>query len=420
MLKTILTALILVSSVSLMAQNLDDIKAAAGKNQWDKAKEGIDKYLSSEKNAKKGEGWYVKAMIYNGIARDTAGFAKQYPDARMESFNAYKKYLEIDPKAVEGTISQHGTLFDVAFGYQDQAIRDFNAKNYDGALDAFKNLETVETYIADKGFSYGAFSFAKVDTQLYLNIAAAAINAKKDDVAVEYYKKIADNKIKDKGYEEIYRYIVDYYYKKGDKANTDKYLAVGREVYPTDQYWCEFTLYGLDKDKKALFEKYDALLDGGPCDNYNTRYNYAVEMYNYNYTQDKKPDDYAAIQTKLEDVMKKALEMNSTPEANLLMTRHLYNQAYDYIDAQSAIKGVKPDDQKKKAELKKKEDEKLDEMLKYAQAAYSLYDAKTDLKSSERGSFKIAINFIVEYYTLKNQKDKAKPYQDKAKALGDN
>src|SRR5688572_25392663 len=201
----ILTVLATIISAGLMAQSIEEVRALAGKNQWDKAKEAIDKYLANEKNTKKGDGWYLKSVIYNTIARDSI-LKNQVPDARMEAFNAYKKYLELDKDAFEGKLNQHSTLFDVSFGYLQKASDDFNSKKFEDALTAFQNAELVQTYIVEKGFTYGTFAYPVFDTQLYVNIAASAINAKKEDVAVNYYSKIAEKKIVSKGYDEIYRY----------------------------------------------------------------------------------------------------------------------------------------------------------------------------------------------------------------------
>src|SRR5439155_14890646 len=119
-------------------------------------------------------------------------------------------------------------LFDVCFGYLESASNSFNKKEFDLALTQFKNAEKVQDFIVAKGFTYGSFAFPAFDTQLYLNIAASATQAKKEDVAVEYYMKIADRKIVDKKFDEIYRYIVDRISRKGDKVNRDKYLAIGK------------------------------------------------------------------------------------------------------------------------------------------------------------------------------------------------
>lgn len=416
MLKSILTVVIMIASVSLMAQSIDEIKGFAGKNQWDKAKEGIDKYLANEKNAKKGEGWFWKAQIYNGIAKDPA-FNTKWGDTRAEAFAAYKKYLEVDPKGVEGTINQHSPLFDVAFGYLELATNSFNAKKFDEALAAFKNAEPVQEYIVKKGFSYGTFSFPAYDTQLYLNVAASAINAKKEEIAVEYYQKIADKKIQDKGFDEIYRYLVDYFEKKGDKANLDKYLAIAKELYPKDEFWCEVGLKEAEGDKKKLFAKYDELLASG-CDTYFTRYNYGVEMFNYAYVGENPPADRAAIQSKIEEVLKKAIEMNPTaPEANMLMCRHYFAILKYLGEDYDAVKGTKPEDVKKKNEINSLINKQYELAFPYMTTLYNLYDGKTGMKKSETGQFKIITSMLLEYWENKKDKVKVKELSDKLKTI---
>jgi tetratricopeptide (TPR) repeat protein len=417
MLKSIFTTAIIIFSVSLMAQSIDEIKGFAGKNQWDKAKEGIDKFLANEKNVKKGEGWFWKAQIYSNIAKDPA-FAQQSADARNEAFNAYKKYLELDPKAIEGTFNQHSPLFNIVFGYLEKATNSFNSKQYDDALAAFKSAEPVQDFIVKKGFSYGNFAFPEYDTQLYLNIAASAINAKKEDVAVEYYRKIADKKIQDKGFDEIYRYLVSYYETKGDKANLAKYLAIGKEVYPKDEYWCEVMLKEAgDDDKKKIFAKYDELLAGG-CDTYFTRYNYGVEMFNYAYVSETVPDDRAAIQAKIEEVLKKAIPMNPPAiEANMLMCRHFYATLKYLGIAYDDIKGTKPEDVKKRNDLNVQINKAYEDAFPYVTTLFNFYNGKTGLKAGEKGQFKIITNMLLEYWENKKDKAKIKEYSDRLKEI---
>lgn len=412
--KTILAGLLIaLFSFTAAAQDLSEIRDLAGKNQWDKAKEGIDKYLTNEKNAKKGEGWYLKAVIYNSMAKD-AKYASM-PDPRMDAFAAYKKYLELDKDAFEGKLNQHATLFDVAFGYLQRASETFNGKKFEDALAAFRNAEVVEEYIVKKGFQYGDFLFPVYDTQLYLNVAASAVNAKKEDIALEYYQKIADKKIKANGYEEIYRYIVDKYQDKGNKEMTDKYMAIGKEVYPNDPYWNDLELKSAGEDVKKKFAKYDELLAKNPND-YTLHYNYMVEMFNYAFVGDKRPDDFAAIDAKMPEVGKKTLAINSTPEANMLMCRYHFAHINDLLDAYNAIKGTKPDDVKKKNDLNVTINKRYDEVLPFAQTIFDQLENKTPLKAGEKGNLKLATSMLLEYWDRKGDKEKMKKYQDKLKS----
>ena len=414
--KSIVIALIATFfSVSLVAQNIEDIRDLAGKNQWAKAKEQIDKYLAQEKNTKKGDGFYMKAAIYNAVSRDAA-LSAQFPNAREEAFNAYKKYLEVDKDAFEGKLNQNAILFDIASAYLTNASDAFNAKRFDEALAEFQKAEKVQEYIVQKGFTYGNFAFAAYDTQLYLNVAASAINAKKEDVAIAYYEKIADRKIKGDSYIEIYRYLVDQYDKKGDKAKMEKYLAIGKELYPEDEFWCQIGLADVWDDKPKLFARFDELVNGS-CANYMNYYNYAVELFNYNFTQEKRPADFAKLEIKIPELIKKAQAIKQTTEANMLMTRYYFGHINDLFDAYNAVKGAKPEDVKKKADINTQLNKRYEEMIPYAMAVYNELSGKGTLKTTEKGNMKIALSMIIEYWERKKNTAKIKEFQDKQKAI---
>ena len=53
-----------------------------------------------------------------------------------------------------------------------------------------------------------------LDTSLVLNTATSAIQAKKTDEAVMYYRKLTDADVAGKDYEEVYEFLVDHYSKR--------------------------------------------------------------------------------------------------------------------------------------------------------------------------------------------------------------
>src|ERR1700704_2909792 len=63
--KIFLTTLLGILTMSLFAQELEDVKDRIQKGKWKEAQEKVDKYLANEKNAKKPEGWYYKAVVYD-------------------------------------------------------------------------------------------------------------------------------------------------------------------------------------------------------------------------------------------------------------------------------------------------------------------------------------------------------------------
>lgn len=413
----LLSLLILLGSSRLFAQSIEDIEGQFQKGELDKAKASVDAFLTKEKNAAKPDGWWYKGVIYNEIAKNEK-YKTLVPDGRLEAFNAFKKYYELDPKAVRATLEQHVRLFDIYNGYFDKGVADFGASKFDDAYGNFKNALMVEEYISGKGYEYNGFKFPAFDTTLVQNIALSAYRAKKDDDAVVYYKKIADQKIAGKDNVDVYQLLVEYYAKKNDKANKDKYMQLGRELFPADDRWYQMELEEIDsKDKKALFARYEELMQKYP-DKYLMNYNYAVELFNYTYAGETKPADYKESQKKVETVLKTTIEKNKNyPEANVLMARHFYNILYDAQDEILAVKGTTAADQKKRADLKPKMIQAADNLISYAQAAYDLYNAKGTLKAGEKGNFKVVSGYLATAYEIKGDKTKAEEYRKKAEGI---
>ena len=412
----LLSLLIILGSTGLFAQTIEDIEAQVAKGEFDKAKASVDAFLAKEKNQTKSDGWWYKGLIYNEIAKSDK-FKSLAPDARMEAFNAFKKYYEMDQKAVRATLEQHVRLFDIYNGYFDLGVSSFSASKFDEAYTNFKNALMVEEYVGAKGFEYNGFKFPAFDTVLNQNIALSAYRAKRDDDAAVYFKKIADQKIAGKDNIDVYQLLVEYYSKKNDKVNKEKYLALGRELFPADDRWYQIELEEVDeKDKKALFAKYEELMPKYP-DKHLMYYNYAVYLFNYTYAADTKPADYKEMQKKIESVLKATIAINkSYPEADVLMARHFYNVLYDYQDDMQAIKGITEADKKKKADLKTKMNESADQLILYSQAALDLYSAKPTLKAGEKGNYKVVAGYLSTAYDVKGDKAKADEYRKKSEA----
>lgn len=408
--KLVVTMLLVFMSASLFSQTLDDVKKFAVLQKWEDAKTNVDKFLAVDKNTKNAEAWYYKGYIYSELAK-LPNYATT--DARMQSFEAFKKYQELDPKNALMKDNENVEFFGLYNAYFDDAVAKYNAKNYKDAFNDFKDALQVEEYVKSKNFSYKGYSFPSLDTQLIQNTALAAYLNKDSANATTYYQKLADAKVKGDNFFDIYQFLIEYYNAKNDVANRDKYFAIGKELYPTNTYWedYEWKLAGEDPQKKEqVLAKYPK--------SYELYYNYAAELFNGLYTTDKKPADYDAKQAKLEEITQKAIDIDKTrPEANLLMARHLYNKVYDLEDAYGVIKGNKPDDVKKKNDLVAQMNSAYDGMLKYANAVYDIYEGKATLKPGEKGSFKVAVNLILGYWEYKKDAAKVKQYQDKMKTL---
>jgi len=318
-----------------------------------------------------------------------------------------------------GALEQNARIFQLYDGFYNAGIRDFNNKSFESSYKNFRQALSVEDYISAKGFTYPGVNLPKLDTSLILNTAAAASIANMQDSAMSYYKRLADAKIGGDQYIEIYQLLVDYYGKKNDEANRQKYLAIGKDLYPTSDYWFEMDLAPVREDKPKLFAKYAELASANPT-SYYLNYNYAVELFNYLYAggSDKKPADAATYVPKVEGAIEGAIKAQNTPDAQLLMVRYLSEQVYRLEDSTRTLKGAAADVAKKKQALVARTNAMWDKMLPYAEAAFNGYAAKSELKGYEKGNLKFVSNVLIDYYTMKKQADKAKQYQDKAKQLG--
>jgi tetratricopeptide (TPR) repeat protein len=412
----LLSLVVLFIGSQLLAQSIEDIEAQFAKGEFDKAKTAVDNFLAKEKNQSKADGWWYKGVVYNEIAKSEK-YKSLVTDGRMDAFNAFKKYYELDAKAVRATLEQHVRLFDIYNGYFDNAVASFSGQKFEDAYNGFKNALTVEEYIAGKGYEYNGFKFSAFDTTLVQNIALSAYRAEKHDEAVVYYKRIADQRIAGKDNVDVYHLLIEYYQKKNDKATREKYLQLGRELYPDEPRWYQMELEEVDeKDKKALFAKYEELLPKYP-NTYILHYNYAVELFNYSLS-DPKPDDVKEVQAKFETIINKAIAIDKThAEPSFLIAGYYYNMIYDIQDEQRAIKTNTAADQKKKADIKTRMVAASDKMIPYAQTAFDMYNAKATLKPSEKGSFKKVAGYLATAYEVKGDKAKSDEYTKKQDSI---
>lgn len=410
--------LLLISNVIIQAQTLDDINDMMDKKNYAGAKTAIDKFLTEGNNSTKADGWYFKGRIYNSLSNEKTTPESDIYNLKNSSFEAFKKYQQMDPKDVRMKLENYGSYLDLYFSLYDLAANQFNNKNYDAALISFKKALELEEYILNKKYSYTQVTLNNLDTALILNTAIAATQAKKEDEAILYYKKLVDANVAGQGYLEVYEYLVDYYYRKGDKASFNEMLVKGRKYYPSNNYWNEIELENLSKsgDQVALFAKYDEIL-AKESGNFVIAYNYSVVLYKIINEKDGLQTDANSLKDKLTSVLKMAVASDTGIEATVLMANHYYNMASDHLNASSLIKGTKPEDVKKKSELKTMSNKKMDECIVYADLAVKYFEPKPKLKPLQLANYKIVLSYLSEIYNLKGDKKKADEYDKKLAAL---
>ncbi len=420
--------ILLVATIALLvtgsyAQKLDKAKTLFKDNKLNEARTEIDNFLAVEKNKNNSDAWYTKSKIYVAIAADPA-LKTTVPDPRGTSFEAIKQYMQIESGIKDSTrryltmtIEGNQPLVDMYRGYSGDGATYYNANNFNDAFTSFVKTLEIFDYMSQKKMITYPFD---TTTVLYAGISAEKAN-KPDDAAI-YYGKIADRKIASQGFNEIYKWLADYYNKKNDMVNASKYIALGREVYPTDTFWDAFELEMVREKgtKEELFKKYEQVIAANPT-NHLFVFNYAVELYQAGYDNDikKRPSNSKELIAKAQDQLKKCIAIN--PEyANALMVlgQLVYNEGVDINNINKEIRPpaggkLKPEELKKKADLRKEVAAKFGESLPYFEKVEQILGSKGKLKMEDKQILKDAYDLIITIYENNENKDKVTEYTDK-------
>jgi len=292
-------------------------------------------------------------------------------------------------------------------------VKAYQAKDVAGAYENFSKGLEVHDYIASNNLvGNNGFKFSALDTTLTLYTAIAANEAKKPDEAAKYYQKIVDANVSDPLYIDAYQVLAERYKASKDTAAFANIIAKGKKLYPANmEYWTAMEIEQATEGIKApaIFSKYEELMVKNP-DNYTLPYNYSVEMYRYIYSDSVKDLNTNEYKVKLPEVLKKAIKIKSTSEANFLLANFLYNNSIDVSEDARKIKGTKPDDVKKKKELQAQSDASMNEAIPYAEAVVALYPSIAKPKTSEKINYKQALVILKNIYETKKDVAKTASY----------
>ena len=406
----------------LNAQDIDEVKKYAYLGQHAKAKEAVDKYLAVEKNAKKPEGWFYKGYAYNMVSKDSSLSLEQSAALKLEAFNAMKKYREMDPKAELLTEQNNSPFFDMYAGYaQDLGIKAYNNKDYAAAGKYFEDALAVHNYVSTNNLAgAGGYRFPAVDTTLTLYAGVAYNQAKMQDKGMPFYQKLADAGIGGEQYLDVYQQLGDYYRNKKDNAAFSSTIEKARKLYPqNDDYWVALEIENAvdGVEKPAVFERYEALLKKYP-ENFAINYNYAVELYQYVYSDERKTADNDAYKTKITGLLDRALKTKpESLEANFLMANFTYNNSIDISEAAMKIKGPKPEDLKRKKEMNERSVKMMDGAIPYAEKVVNIFGGIAKPKSSEKINYRQSLVILRSIYESKKDQVNADKYDKLLKTI---
>lgn len=225
------------------------------------AKTEIDKNAADPKFSGKAETFYWKSRIYAALYRDPASRAKT-PNAREIADEAFAKYQLLDPSynfvKEMGPEGPNG-YFDLYQGSYSDGLRNFNGKRWDSAAYFFNSAVNTYDLIYKNKWTSAKTPF---DTISILYLGFALQNAQKPAEAVEQYTRLADNKVADSAYLDMYIFTLQHFISTKNDPQFKKYLAVSKEAYPKEQ-WDDYEMEYLEKnltlaEKNVLYDKESA------------------------------------------------------------------------------------------------------------------------------------------------------------------
>lgn len=425
--RIVLPVLFMFLVVLAFGQDLKKTNTYLNDKKLDKAKSEIEAALA--KDPSNTEALYLKSKLFSLMAADDQ-FKSQLPaDHYAEAFEAFKQALKdsANPKITLMVVKDnYSPIFDVYSGYYGEAANEFNEAAAKGdtakfakAMNLFIKADEVGHYLSENKWA----TIGEVDTTLVLNIGKAALNAKRDGIAREYFKKLADAHIKglkdsaDASYELPYQWLTLDYKEAGDSANMVKYGTIGKQLFPNDDYFdfVQMDYYREKGNHPALFKKYEELTEKHP-DSLRYHLNFATEIFSYVYNSDEGTviPNKESLLDQLQSQLEKANQLDpANSSVNLLYAQYYYNKGILALEEAQKIRGTKltPEQTKQKSDLEGSGKDFLTKAIPYAEKASTTLEE--GFKKDERSKYKSAINLLQNIYQSLGDKDNLKKYQEK-------
>lgn len=407
-------------AVFVQAQSYEDIGLKIFSGKYADAKKDIDKRITNEKFASKPDAFILKTAIYAQLASAAQG--DEASQLLSEAQAAYKKYTEMDPSfsLVDDPIYKNGFV-NLYSALYSRGFESYQAKNWEKAAGDFKSTVELSDLLTQKK----VFT-APVDTNALIMAGFTAENSGNKEDAAKYYTRLADAKIGGKGNDFLYRFLVVYNYQKGNIDAFNKYKALGKELYPDDEYYgydeVDFAV-GLAESYDAKVKALEAVIAKEPT-NYKANVNLAQLISDTLSTAadaGKPLANAAELEKRMIEAITKALE-GKPDDATLLMflgdhyiakAEKANEERAEHVKAMQARTkpGAKPSaqDVAKRDELDKKYGEAMEVARGPYEKAANLLAKKTDITAREKQQYRNIAGYLYDIYNLKKIQAKANP-----------
>ena len=239
--KNLIGVLVLLIAFQANAQDFNKVKTSVLINQYDAAKAEYEKIIAKKPAAATTvEGYYWKAKIYSGLAKDPKNTT-----ALAEVKAAVDNYIGTEA-ANFPLAKENGTepFFDLYLKNFKEGVAAFNEKNWKKAASEFDDAVKYSDIIFTQGW---ASSKQKFDTTSLMYAGFANQNANNKENTMKYYKRLVAAEIKTPELQDVYKYILLQYINDKDKSNFDAFLKLTEAAYP-EENWFDFKSEYVDKN----------------------------------------------------------------------------------------------------------------------------------------------------------------------------
>ena len=400
--KLILTLTLAFCIVYLNAQDEAVIQLYVTQKQWEKAKDEVDKWLANPKlkDKDKATAYLWKLTVYGQLYVDSS-LSPKYPNAADQAMDAFTKYQALDPslkQMKEGSFA--GGIGNLYSGSFEKGRTSFQNKDWQNAYKYFSQAQKLGEFLLINKLSANS---ASIDTVTVLYTAYSAQNSQQIDTAAKYYSMLADIKVAGPDYEDIYKYLVQYYSEKKDDANFKKYLAEAKELYPKDNsLWTQYEMGNMtaNTDLPKLLSQYQQDMAAGSM-NEDKYAGYAEAFATTDKAQLDKLDSTQknALKLAAAQAFSKAFDLNNSNGLYAFNTGVIYYGLYGELDDRyNANRGESAPLKAKRAEIAKQEKSYADTSALWLEKGYTILKAKQDRTKSETISLNRSVDYLANIY----------------------
>ncbi len=405
--KIILFSLFALMAIIGFSQDYSKVQLSTLQGKFEDAKKEIDKLIADPKANDKAETWFWKLSVYAELFADS-NLYKKYPDADRQALDAFNQYNQKDNtiKELKDNPRPVGLLYSQSFNLG----RDYFSKSqWEQSFGYFKTAADLSEYVSKNELR--SDKKTTIDTFTILYTSYAAQNANKPDEAAKYYSKLADQKIGGKDFEDLYKFILDYYSKHSNPDAFNKYLATAKELYTADgAIWSQLEMNEMTANASLdeLMTKYNAADAAGKL-NENAYIGYAEAFASPDKAQQSKLDSAKQVELKLAaaDAFKKAFALNNSNGIYAFNAGVLYYNIYSVLDERYYdLRGESADLKAKRDEVGIQEKDYADKAIEWLEKGYTILKAKTPRERSENSSLNRAVDYLAKVYAWKRDKSK--------------